>query len=95
MVEGVMGLLFFVFWLWVIVAGFKSVGRRLIGLWSLRPSHLTDIYSSRQLTYGATSITNQSQATVLARRTFGPRGAARLRPQARCGGAREHRCGRQ
>ncbi|GLR47244.1 hypothetical protein GCM10007925_09550 [Sphingomonas astaxanthinifaciens DSM 22298] len=31
MIEGVMGLLFGIFWIWVVIAGFKSVGRRIFG----------------------------------------------------------------
>jgi phage shock protein A len=40
MIEGVMGLLFFLFWLWVIIAGFKSVGRRLFDVFLSRSGNV-------------------------------------------------------
>jgi phage shock protein A len=69
MIEGFMGLLFAIFWLWVIVAGMKSVGRRLFGLfnssspygsgWSRR-----EAWSSSRTNY-VRAVTNQPQELVV------------------------------
>ena len=57
-----MGFLFAIFWLWVIIAGFKSVGRRLFGLFAgvrtSEPFHLNPPF------YGPRSVSNQPVALV-------------------------------
>ena len=53
-----MGLLFGIFWLWVVIAGFKSVGRRVFGLfggWSSDSS--SNVFSSRNIYHQP--VTNQ------------------------------------
>lgn len=61
-----MGVLFVIFWLWVIIAGFKSVGRRLFGFafgWSTDTSR--EVFSSRGVWSGPTAVSNQPQRDAL------------------------------
>lgn len=87
MFEGaVLGLLFFLFWMWVIIAGIKSVGRRLFGLfaWSGPGWSRGEVHHVSRLSY-ARPVTNQPLVLVDApadlwtpeeRRTFGRKLAA-------------------
>lgn len=64
-----MGFLFVIFWLWVVVAGFKSVGRRLFGfmtgVWVDRDEGARGIYYQTQLYQGPTVVTNQPGAALI------------------------------
>ena len=55
-----MGLLFLIFWLWVVIAGFKSVGRRLFGGYhGWAGDSVTEVYPARQFSYSPTPVSNQ------------------------------------
>lgn len=63
-----MGLLFAIFWLWVLIAGFKSVGRRLFGFVTGNLGDRTDrrgIYHQSDVAPGPRLVTNQPRAAEL------------------------------